>query len=411
VKMIRKRPTTARRPSPDRSRPSQSFVETFAKRPIRFGTYCSQCALIALTPLAIICLICWSRHVLWQGGYDPLDALASGAPLASRAMSEHVTMRVPFLSDLPGLGLSLASCLSIAQYLILLRLRFSLRDDLLASGLITESTANQDELFDPPMKVKLSGPSTRVPLFTIFLATGAWVYAKIRTTGRIFYKISKLTGWRVSSATLREHWWAAHDPVLAICWVLLGAVGAYCACLQITTSMSMLRSLEYLGNKRKLILIPTRLSPDNGWRPATRLIDSKAAGVVILLVTWSSFWMYLHGISLVIQCLLIAVFVVAIAVSVSHSKIVVSVVTIHRKMVDAKIQATESLLNRAIQHHSGRKVTHRNYATATYCCMVLEDLALVRKQGIYRSVLVSKTIRFVVPALSILAAFFTLSRF
>jgi hypothetical protein len=191
--------------------------------------------------------------------------------------------RLPFVADLPSLGLGVTSETAVALYLLLVR-RLRKLDVVLADP--DTGIFGRDQLTQEPMKsryavfltkLRVSKPR-QVLLLAGVAALGTWFYFNVSQNSHLFKALANVQGVARPDAGLQDgyrlSWWARWetDPAMAVLWVAVGSIGTYFAGRQAYLYYHLARLFREAPKLMVFHHVPARVDRDHGWRPVGRLV-------------------------------------------------------------------------------------------------------------------------------------------
>ncbi|WP_439378501.1 hypothetical protein [Amycolatopsis lexingtonensis] len=214
-------------------------------------------------------------------GCDPLRIARLMASAADRPDLACTT--VPFIADLPSLGLGLTSEAAVVLYLLLIRRMRQLDVSLTREG---AAIFDKDQLSQDPMRArygrflaKLRVRAVRQLLvFAGVTALGTWFYLSASQSNHLFKTMANIQGVTYPTIAVQDgyrlSWWAQWDtdPSMAILWIAVGSIGTYFAARQAYLYYHIARLFKDVPKLMVFRHVPARIDRDHGWRPVGRLI-------------------------------------------------------------------------------------------------------------------------------------------
>lgn len=189
---------------------------------------------------------------------------------------------VPFIADLPSLGLGLTSETAVVLYLLLIRRMRKLDVSLTREG---AAIFDKGQLDQDPMRtryakflVRLKVPSIRqLVVFSAVITLGTGFYVSASKTNHLFKTMANIQGVPHPSVSVQDgyrlSWWAQWDtdPSMAILWIAVGSIGTYFAFRQAYLYYHIARLFKDVPKLVVFRHVPARIDRDHGWRPVGRL--------------------------------------------------------------------------------------------------------------------------------------------
>lgn len=405
------------RPAPDQAggsaKPGQPPIgQWWEKWSLRFreslGWYIAWTIFTSLIPLAFIYILCADAGVLWERGFNPFDIFSGSHPLQARSKG---TISIPFLSDLPSLLLSLTSTSSIVTYRILRRLRYSLQTDLSHSRLLNPGDVGPgiQSSFDAMLSRSRLRVIGNIVSFIVTLGVSVGFYKLAASSSYLFKTVSRLTGSNVSTPDLRDSWWAAHNWLLATCWIGLGFVGSLLAILQGWDYLKIVKLCDDLRRARVLDHVPPWRADQYGWRPITRLVDLKAIGGITFVLAYLPVIYLLHGINAYVNIALVILLLMAVVQTVYQLQILVKLPAMHREIVRTQVDAVAGRLGPLLEQSIQGQLGSSEYPELAVYLLRTDQLNRAMEVRMYQYVRAAQFIGPVIVIISLVSAFVTIS--
>ena len=374
-----------------------------------FRVYAIRSLCISFLPLLVIVANCWASGVLWQSGFNPIKVFYFGESLRSLVPPDHVTTRIPFVSDLPSVALAIASCLSIFQYLLVKEQSKRLPRELRESSLVSRDQGARhevDQIFSNFEKSCRVSPVLRWSSPPILLGVAAGLLYLVRHHATFFSQVSRLSGRSLSVNYLKSTWWTTHGILLSMSWIILGAAGVFFTLLHLRISMELLKTFRTLKERRLLQYVPSWRSPDNGWRPLARLVDLKVLGLVTFILMANAMWIFFHGKSTVWNLCLYATYASVFAFFLFHFYELHKVTRYRRTLLEEERQAVLQQLN-STSHRRNEGTTLSSSSDDLFRIMMVKDLDQDLRRGVYSTAHAPTFLRWMIAVLSVASAFVT----
>ncbi|WP_410672130.1 hypothetical protein [Amycolatopsis sp. cmx-4-68] len=215
---------------------------------------------------------------------DGCDPLRIARLMISAADSPDLTCTtVPFIADLPSLGLGLTSETAVVLYLLLIRRMRQLDVSLTRQG---AAIFDKDQLSQDPMRTRYARflaklrvrPVWQLLVFFGVIALGTGFYISASQSNHMFKTMANIQGVAHPAVAVQDgyriSWWAQWetDPSMAILWIAVGSIGTYFAVRQAYLYYHVARLFKDVPNLMVFRHLPARIDRDHGWRPVSRLI-------------------------------------------------------------------------------------------------------------------------------------------